>query len=296
MTIEAPNKADLDRKLSELMHEARHDLQVECQVIISNAIQHNALNGSRVGITQFGAADRLHKNAMERARSYLVDFERRTALPASEITGWARPHLENLNNSLIGVVKPSPAFRQQQSDAPYRAIFAQRVDSLLRDVETGFPNLSPPRHPARNNSSNVMGSFTEPGPKEHQELRFAAAEWRNLPTDKDVKAYIAEITRLLDDIILEMKQSNNDPSVQYLSELERQQLKSVLETALIMMKAPLVEQGLLQRARDGLQNAIFKAGEKGFEALAARAGRGLLSYMPMERAHDLLSQLLHWIF
>jgi hypothetical protein len=95
--VRSANQTDLDRKLSELMHDARHDLKAECQTIISNAIQHNALNGSRVWVTQFGAAERLHKNAIERARSYLLDFEGRTALPAAEITRWARPHLENLS-------------------------------------------------------------------------------------------------------------------------------------------------------------------------------------------------------
>jgi hypothetical protein len=215
MSFEVPTKADLDRKLSELMHEARHDLKVECQTIISNAIQHNALNGSRVWVTQFGAAERLHKNAIERARSYLLDFEGRTAMPAAEITRWARPHLENLSNSLLGAVNPSPAFRPQQSDGAYRAIFAQRVDSLLRDVETGFPNLSRPRHFVSDNPLNAHAPLPEGSELADQGLRFAATEWRSLPNNKDVKIYIVEISRLLDAIVGEIKQSNNDPDMRF---------------------------------------------------------------------------------
>lgn len=188
------------------MHETRHALQVERQVIVSNAILQGASNGSRVVITQFAAADLLHKNAMERARSYLLDFEHRTGLSAAEITSWARPHLENFNNSLLGVIKPSTAFRQEQSDAAYRAIFAQRVEGLLRDVETGFPDLSPPPRSVGNKSFETEGPHIDTGSTEH----FAATEWRSIPATQDVKTYIAEISRLLDDIIRGMKQSNND--------------------------------------------------------------------------------------
>jgi hypothetical protein len=52
MPFEAPKKSDLDRKLSELMHEARHDLEIERQAIVSEAILKGAANGNRVGIAQ----------------------------------------------------------------------------------------------------------------------------------------------------------------------------------------------------------------------------------------------------
>ena len=293
MPFEAPKKSDLDRKLSELMHEARHDLEIERQAIVSDAILKGAANGNRVGIAQFAAADRLHKNAMGQARSYLLDFERRTGLPAAKITGWARPHLENFNNSLLGVIKPSPAFQHERTNTAYRAIFAQRLENLLRDVETGFPDLSLPPHSAGDKSSDVVEPLAQMG---SQEMRFAATEWRSVPTNQDVKTYIAEISRLLSEILREMKQSNNDPDLQFLSEFERQQLRAVLETALAMLGAPLAEKRLLERVKELLQTAIVKAGEKAFEDTAVRAGRGLLNHALMERAHDFLSQLLPWIF
>jgi hypothetical protein len=60
--------------------------------------------------------------------------------PPAEITSWARPHLEDLGNSLLDEMLPSgrsPA-DHQRIVAPYRAAFHQRLDGMLRDVEIGF--------------------------------------------------------------------------------------------------------------------------------------------------------------
>jgi hypothetical protein len=60
--------------------------------------------------------------------------------PPAEITSWARPHLEDLGNSLLDEILPSgrsPA-DHQRIVAPYRAAFHQRLDGMLRDVEIGF--------------------------------------------------------------------------------------------------------------------------------------------------------------
>ena len=80
VTFEKPIKGDLDRALSHLMHEARKKLAV---------------------------AEEPHKDAMKQASSILLDFTERMALPPTEITGWARPHLENLGNVLLGRIPPN---------------------------------------------------------------------------------------------------------------------------------------------------------------------------------------------
>src|ERR1700738_2771590 len=61
------------------------------------------------------------------------------ALPPTEITGWARPHLEKLGNVLLGRIPPNglPA-DQQRIRAQYDAQFRQRLDGMLRDVEIGY--------------------------------------------------------------------------------------------------------------------------------------------------------------
>jgi hypothetical protein len=55
------------------------------------------------------------------------------------MTSWARPHLENLGNTLLGEIPPNgfPA-DHQRIVAQYRAAFQQRLDGVLRDVEIGF--------------------------------------------------------------------------------------------------------------------------------------------------------------
>jgi nucleoside phosphorylase len=60
-------------------------------------------------------------------------------LPATQITAWARPHLENLSNSVLGVIPPNNFPNDyRRIVAQYTAIFQQRVDLALREVEIGY--------------------------------------------------------------------------------------------------------------------------------------------------------------
>lgn len=97
-------------------------------------------------------------------------------------------------------------------------------------------------------------------------ISFPAIEWRNVPRTLDVKQQIGEVSRILDEIIAGMKRTNNAPDDQYLTEIERQQLIAILTTALLVLKAPIVEKALLLKTRDALQKAAVKAGEKQAES------------------------------
>jgi hypothetical protein len=137
--FEKPIKDDLDRALSLLMHESRHKLMEECNRIKSEAVKAGALQGSRVVVMAVKAADDLHKVAMTQAAAILLDFVERMERPPTDIVEWARPHLENISNSLLGVVPPNN-FPQdhQRLTHQYGAVFQQRVDGVLRDVEIGY--------------------------------------------------------------------------------------------------------------------------------------------------------------
>jgi hypothetical protein len=137
--FERPIKGDLDRSLSLLMHDSRHKLMDECNRIKSEAIKAGALRSNRLISTVVKAADQLHKQAMDQALPVLLDFIERMQLAPAQITSWARPHLENLGNSLLGVVPPNgfPA-DYKRIRAQYAAVFQQRLDGVLRDVEIGF--------------------------------------------------------------------------------------------------------------------------------------------------------------
>jgi hypothetical protein len=137
--FERPTKNDLDRSLSLLMHDSRHMLAEKCNHIKSEAAKVGALQSNRVVVTAVKAADDLHKATMTQATTILLDFIERMERPPAEIVGWARPHLENLSNSLLGVVPPNN-FPQdyQRLTHQYRTVFQQRLDGVLRDVEIGF--------------------------------------------------------------------------------------------------------------------------------------------------------------
>ncbi|NTG41674.1 hypothetical protein [Rhizobium rhizogenes] len=138
MAFQLPVKGDMDRLLSKLMHDARHKLMFESNRIMGEAAQVGALRGNRVLTILFTEADDIHKAAMSQAAKILLDFIQRMKRRPAEITGWALPHLENLGESLLGVIKPNgfPDDRQRFV-GQYRAVFKQRLDGLLRDVEIG---------------------------------------------------------------------------------------------------------------------------------------------------------------
>lgn len=147
MTFSDPQKGDLDRKLSELMHESRHKLEA----VVGR--RNWSREHGRVVVEHFAAANEIHTEAMERAKLLLASFTQRTGRPAVEVVDWARPHLENLNRSLIGVIPRGGVPEEYQRQAQqYGAIFSQRLDSRLRDIEIGYETdagfvPSTPDHP-----------------------------------------------------------------------------------------------------------------------------------------------------
>jgi hypothetical protein len=137
--FERPIKGDIDRRLSLMMHDARHRLMIEKNRIMAEASIAGALQSNRVIVTVASFADQIHDAAMMQAIPLLLDFIERLQLPPAEMTSWARPHLENLGNTLLGEIPPNgfPA-DHQRIVAQYRAAFQQRLDGVLRDVEIGF--------------------------------------------------------------------------------------------------------------------------------------------------------------
>jgi len=137
--FEQPIKGDLDRALSLLMHESRHKLSNECNNIIFQAAKAGALQSNRIIIIAAKAADTFHQEAMTQAAPMLLAFIERMQREPAMIIEWARPHLENLGNALLGCVPPNgfPADHQRIRHQ-YQAVFQQRLNGVLRDVEIGF--------------------------------------------------------------------------------------------------------------------------------------------------------------
>jgi uncharacterized protein (TIGR02391 family) len=137
--FERPTKGDLDRSLSLLMHEAHHKVMDESNRIKADAIKAGALQSNRVIVAIAKSADEIQQQAMEQAKPMLLDFIERMQHAPVEITNWARPHLENLGNTVLGSIPPNgfPADHRRIVNQ-YRAVFQQRLDNVLRDVEIGF--------------------------------------------------------------------------------------------------------------------------------------------------------------
>jgi hypothetical protein len=135
---EQPTKGDLDRNLSVIMHDARRMAMAVRGRIVSEAAAQGGLN-SRVPVTIAGAVDGIHRDAIDQAMVVVRNFMERMQLPPKELTGWARPHLENLGDAVLGAIHPAgyPG-EHQQAVKQYRAVFQQRLDGALRDAEIGF--------------------------------------------------------------------------------------------------------------------------------------------------------------
>lgn len=137
--FEQPAKKDVDYALSTLMHEARRQVLDEKNRITSEAIKHGALQSNRVIVAVADAADKVHKASLIQAKQILIDFVQRMEKPATGITAWARPHVENLSNAVLGVVPPNGfPDDHQRIIRQYQAVFQQRVDGTLREVEIGY--------------------------------------------------------------------------------------------------------------------------------------------------------------
>jgi len=89
-------------------------------------------------VTAVSAVDNVHKWAIEQAQTILLDFIVRMERAPTEIVGLARPHLENLNNSVLAAVPPMGfPHDHKRLTHQYSAVFQQRLDIMLRNVEIG---------------------------------------------------------------------------------------------------------------------------------------------------------------
>jgi hypothetical protein len=136
--FEQPAKRDIDYALSMLMHEARRRVADEKNRFVAEAMK-SGLQSNRVVLAVADAADKIHAASMTEAKQTLIGFIQRMGKPATEITGWARPHLENLSTVVLVGIPPN-GFRQdhQRVTAQYQAVFRQRVEGVLREIEIGY--------------------------------------------------------------------------------------------------------------------------------------------------------------
>ena len=93
--FEQPTKGDIDRALSTLMHEAANQLAARRKEAMAEATKAGALQSTRLIIVVAEAAEKTHIEVMHKATSMLREFAERMDIAPSQITEWAKPHLEN---------------------------------------------------------------------------------------------------------------------------------------------------------------------------------------------------------
>ncbi|MDP8997624.1 MAG: hypothetical protein M3O03_11580 [Pseudomonadota bacterium] len=86
-----------------------------------------------------------------------------------------------------------------------------------------------------------------------------AEAWVFVPKNNETKQKIKLISELLDDIVLQVRSSNLPPSEQLLTDIEKAELIAILQTALNILKSPMVESGLLKTLEGTLKELGIKA-------------------------------------
>jgi hypothetical protein len=114
-----------------------------------------------------------------------------------------------------------------------------------------------------------------------------ADHWIAPRESSEIKLKIGAIASLLDSIVQQIRHTNAPPEHQVLTEIERQQLIAILETALNVLRSPMIEKGLLKRATETLRKGAESAAERGVQQ-----GLGRL----MESAGSRITELIALIF
>jgi hypothetical protein len=137
--FERPTKSDLDRSLSRIIQSAHRNGQTERSWLTGEFVARGGGQSTRLIIVAADRLDKIHSDATEQVTRVIRDLVEPMQITPQEITAWARPHLENLSNTLLGEV-PTAGFpaEHQRVREQYRVVFQERTDGALRDVEIAF--------------------------------------------------------------------------------------------------------------------------------------------------------------
>lgn len=153
-----------------------------------------------------------------------------------------------------------------------------RVLSLLREIE-GDVSAKEDSILIPFNLNNAE-KYSEIGDSNNH-IVIRAEKW--VVVHKKNAELIANISSLLDEALYLAKANNLPADLSALTDLERAQLIALLETALQLLKAPLVEKGFLKKvaeaAKDGSKNAVQKKSEVALGYALGKLGEHLLKLL-----------------
>src|SRR5262249_222061 len=217
---------------------------------------------------------------IERARTDSIEVQQVPELSEAilELLGWTNTaYVQNtlgINPSVLNkFVKMRGVIRRSLA-----AKVADRLRSYLKSEDQPFPvrEVKP-----------ASPTATKPEVQSPPSSVFKAEQCVAVRTSSTIKMKIGAISALIDSIIIQTKGANEPPELQILTAIERQQLIAILETALNLLKSPLIERSLLEKAQDILSKGAKSAVEKGVQE-----GLGKL----MEGAGSRIAELIGLLF
>ncbi len=200
-----------------------------------------------------------------------------------EVLGWTNTaYMENKLGIDPSVLSKFVKMRGKVHVHVARAV-AERLRTYLRSEDQAFVQR---KRPARNKELT-------PPKKQNVEQRSVAVarmrgeQWVAVGESSEIKVKIGVIASLLDSIIDQTKHANAPPDQQIMSEIEKHQLIAILETALNVLRSPLVEKGLFKSTQKALRKGAEAALEQG-----AQEGLGVIMGLAAKR----FGELIHLIF
>lgn len=150
-----------------------------------------------------------------------------------------------------------------------------RLKGLLREAEgtirtiASLPAVSVPVPPSRVSTAEAP-------------VQVITIGWVRNDRDRNAEL-IADLTQLLDEAVSRARGTNLPPEKAAFSEFQRKALIDLLETAVLMLKGPMIEKGLLSKLGTAAGEGAASAVKKG-----AEVGLGIV----LKRAWDLIVELL----
>jgi hypothetical protein len=138
---QTPTVFDFQRNLDSIIHSGEQEVgKARSRILSEMAAKGLARSGAT--ISQFiQNADEVHKGIIERSMNQIDEFSKAPSqLSREALAEMARPRLESLAIMLSNVPTAGSPPVAQQVRTQYAAVFQQRLDGALKDIEIGFIN------------------------------------------------------------------------------------------------------------------------------------------------------------
>jgi hypothetical protein len=180
--------------------------------------------------------------------SVFIDLDLAGVLPHIGISASIANKLKNLEAEL---------------PAPVMAAALGRAKTYLRKIESEFGDASGGTEEGPEDQAAQIEDMLESYPP--PPVPVWADTWVYIKRGSRAKAIIAELSELLDEVALLARSTNLPEHEAALTDIERAQLIAVLDTAIAMLKGPMVEQGLLKKLGKMSKETAQKAAQKNAE-------------------------------